>query len=115
MVTLAATIAGAISMIANIEQWQMIFGGGRRDDDEGRGGHVGMIAMVIIAPIAAGLIQMAISRSREYEVDATGARICGNSLWLANALRKLHAGSQRVSPEANPASAIVYIVYPLRC
>jgi len=73
-----------------------------------------MIAMVIIAPIAAGLIQMAISRSREYEADATGARICGNPLWLANALRKLHAGSQRVPLDANPATAHMFIVNPLR-
>ena len=73
-----------------------------------------MIAMVIIAPIAAGLIQMAISRSREYEADATGARICGNPLWLANALRKLHAGSQRVPLNANPATAHMFIVNPLR-
>src|SRR5438552_11586447 len=69
--TIAATIAGAISMLANMAQWAMIFGGGRRDDDE-RGGIIGMIAMIIIAPIAAALIQMAISRSREYEADATG-------------------------------------------
>ena len=73
-----------------------------------------MIAMVIIAPIAAGLIQMAISRSREYEADATGARICGNPLWLANALRKLHLGSQRVPLDANPATAHMFIVNPLR-
>ena len=73
-----------------------------------------MIAMVIIAPIAAGLIQMAISRTREYEVDATGARICGNPLWLATALRKLHAGSQRVPLDANPATAHMFIVNPLR-
>src|SRR5438093_4487943 len=73
--TIAATIAGAISMLANMAQWAMIFGGGRRDDDEGAGGMIGGIAMVIIAPIAAGLIQMAISRSREYEADATGALI----------------------------------------
>ena len=73
-----------------------------------------MIAMVIIAPIAAGLIQMAISRSREYEADATGARICGNPLWLATALRKLHAGSQRVPLDANPATAHMFIVNPLR-
>jgi len=86
--TIAAMLAGAISMIANMAQWAMIFGGGRRDDKEGSGGIIGLIAMIIIAPIAAALIQMAISRSREYEADATGARICGNPLWLANALRK---------------------------
>ena len=112
--TIAATIAGAISMLANMAQWAMIFGGGRRDDDEGRGGMIGAIAMIILAPIAAALIQMAISRSREYEADATGARICGNPLWLANALRKLHAGSQRVPLDANPATAHMFIVNPLR-
>src|SRR5438874_2308407 len=112
--TIAAMIAGAISMIATMAQWAMIFGGGRRDDEEGSGGIIGLIAMVIIAHIAAGLIQMAISRSREYEADATGARICGNPLWLANSLRKLHAGSQRVPLDANPATAHMFIVNPLR-
>jgi heat shock protein HtpX len=112
--TIAAMIAGAISMIANMAQWAMIFGGGRRDEDEGPGGIIGLIAMMIIAPIAAALIQMAISRSREYEADSTGARICGNPLWLANALRKLHAGSQRVPLDANPATAHMFIVNPLR-
>src|SRR5437667_2626491 len=113
--TIAATIAGAISMLAHMAQWAMIFGGCRRDDDDrGGGGLIAAIAMIIIAPIAAGLIQMAISRSREYEADATGARLCGNPLWLANALRKLHAGSQRVPLAANPATAHMFIVNPLR-
>jgi len=112
--SVAAMIAGAISMIANMAQWAMIFGGGRRDEEEGSGGIIGLIAMVIIAPIAAALIQMAISRSREYEADASGARLCGNPLWLASALRKLHLGSQRVPLDANPASAHMFIVNPLR-
>ena len=112
--TIAATIAGAISMLAHMAQWAMIFGGGRRDDDEGAGGMIGGIAMIILAPIAAALIQMAISRSREYEADATGARICGNPLSLASALRKLHASSQRVTLDANPATAHMFIVNPLR-
>jgi heat shock protein HtpX len=114
--TIAAAIAGAISMLANMAQWAMIFGGfgGRRDDNESSGSMIGGIAMIIIAPIAALLIQMAISRSREYEADATGARICGNPLWLANALRKLHVGSQRVPLDANPATAHMFIVNPLR-
>ncbi len=103
--TIAATIAGAISMLAHMAQWAMIFGGGRRDDDEGAGGMIGGIAMIILAPIAAALIQMAISRSREYEADATGARICGNPLSLASALRKLQASSQRVTLDANPATS----------
>ena len=114
--TIAAAIAGAISMLAYMAQWAMIFGGfgGRRDDDEGSGGIIGGILMIILAPIAAALIQMAISRSREYEADATGARICGNPLWLANALRKLQVGSQRVPLNANPATAHMFIVNPLR-
>ena len=112
--TIAATIAGAISMLAHMAQWAMIFGGGRRDDNEGRGGFIGEILMIILAPIAAALIQMAISRSREYQADASGARICGNPMWLANALRKLQAGSQRVPLDANPVTAHMFIVNPLR-
>jgi heat shock protein HtpX len=114
--TIAACIAGAISMLAHIAQWGMIFGGyggGRRDDDRG-GGMLGGIAMIILAPLAAALIQMAISRSREYEADATGAKLCGNPLYLANALKKLHAGSQRIPMDANPATAHMFIVNPLR-
>src|SRR6185503_11235950 len=90
------------------------FGGGRRDDDEGAGGMIGGILTIILAPIAAALIQMAISRSREYEADATGARISGNPLALASALKKLHAGSQRIPMNANPATAHMFIVNPLR-
>ena len=112
--TIAATIAGAISMLAHMAQWAVIFGGGRRDDDEGAGGLIGGIVMIILAPIAAALIQMAISRSREYEADATGARICGNPLWLASALKKLDSSSKRVSLDANPATAHMFIVNPLR-
>jgi heat shock protein HtpX len=112
--TIAATIAGAISMLAHMAQWAMIFGGGRRDDDEGGGGMIGGILMIILAPIAAALIQMAISRSREFEADATGARICGNPLSLASALKKLDAGSQRIPMNANPATAHMFIVNPLR-
>src|SRR5215813_6549807 len=114
--TIAAAIAGAISMLSYMAQWAMIFGGygGRRRDDEGGGNLIAGIAMIILAPIAAALIQMAISRSREYEADASGARICGNPIWLANALRKLHLGSQRVPLDATPATAHMFIVNPLR-
>jgi heat shock protein HtpX len=112
--TIAATIAGAISMLANMAQWAMIFGGGRRDDREGAGGMIGGILMIILAPIAAALIQMAISRSREYEADATGARISGNPLALASALKKLQLGTQRIPMDANPATAHMFIVNPLR-
>jgi heat shock protein HtpX len=112
--TIAAAIAGAISMIANIAQWGMIFGGfgGRRDDD--RGGGLSTILMIILAPIAALLIQMAISRSREYQADASGARLSGNPRALASALRKLQLGTVRAPMEANPATAHMFIVNPLR-
>jgi len=111
--TIAATIAGAISMLANMAQWAMIFGG-RRDEDEGGGGHpLVAIAMMIIAPIAAMLIQMAISRSREYLADAGGASISGNPLYLAAALKKLQRGVQLAPMEANPATAHMFIVNPL--
>jgi heat shock protein HtpX len=112
--TIAATIAGAISMIASMAQWGMIFGGGRRDDNQGSGNMIAAIAMMILAPIAAGLVQMAISRSREYQADATGARISGNPMALASALKKLQMGSQRVPLDANPATAHMFIVNPLR-
>ena len=110
--TIAATIAGAISMLATMAQWAMIFGGGRRDDDDG--GIIGLIAMMILAPFGAALIQMAISRSREYQADATGARLCGNPMWLAEALRKLDAQSRRIPMNASPATAHMFIVNPLR-
>jgi len=112
--TIAATIAGAISMIGNMLQWGAIMGAGRGDDDEGGGGLVGSLAMAIIAPIAAMLIQMAISRSREYLADEAGAKICGHPLALASALRKLHNASQMIPmQEARPATAHMFIVNPL--
>jgi heat shock protein HtpX len=110
--TLAATIAGAISMLANMAQWGMIFGGRSHDREEG--GHpIAAILMMILAPIAASLIHMAISRSREFQADAGGARLCGQPLWLASALRKLHAGVQRHPMNASPATAHLFIVSPL--
>ncbi len=113
--TIAAAIAGAISMLATMAQFAMIFGGfgGDRRDDRG-GGIIGMLAVMILAPIAAMLIQMAISRSREYQADATGAKICGNPLWLASALKKLDIASKRIPLDANPATAHMFIVNPLR-
>jgi heat shock protein HtpX len=111
--TIAATIAGAISMLGNMLQWAAIFGGGRNDDDEG-GGLIGGLAMAILAPIAAMLIQMAVSRSREYLADEAGARICGKPLSLANALRKLDNASRMLPmTEARPATAHMFIVNPL--
>jgi len=113
--TIAAAVAGAIGMIANMAQWGMIFGGfgGRRDDGD-RGGGIGAILMIFIAPIAAMLIQMAISRSREYQADASGAKLCGDPRALANALRKLEMGSRQVPMDATPATAHMFIVNPLR-
>lgn len=109
--TIAATIAGAISYLAQMAQWAMIFGG-RRDDDEA-GNPVAALVMMIVAPIAAMLVQLAISRTREYGADAGGARIVGNPLYLANALKKLHYASQRIPLEANPATSHMFIVNPL--
>ena len=111
--TIAATIAGAISMLGNMLQWAAIFGGSRSDDDEG-GGVLGGLALAIIAPIAAMLIQMAVSRSREYLADEGGARLCGHPLALASALRKLDSGSRMLPmQEARPATAHLFIVNPL--
>ena len=113
--TIAATFAGAISMIGNMLQWGAMLGAGRSDEDgEGAGGLIGSLAMAIIAPIAAMLIQMAVSRSREYLADESGARICGRPLALANALRKLHSASQMIPMQAaRPATAHMFIVNPL--
>ncbi|GAB7026751.1 zinc metalloprotease HtpX [Geotalea toluenoxydans] len=112
--TIAATIAGAISMLGNMLQWAAIFGGGRHNDEEGGGSAIGGLAMAIVAPIAAMLIQMAVSRSREYMADDSGAKICGNPLSLASALRKLQNASQMLPMhEARPATAHLFIVNPL--
>ena len=111
--SVAATLAGAIMMLATMARWGAIFGGiGRGDDDEG-GGILGLIAMSIIAPIAAMLIQMAISRSREYQADATGAKLAGHPQGLANALEKLEYASKRIPMHANPQTAHMFIVNPL--
>ncbi|WP_066636269.1 zinc metalloprotease HtpX [Desulfolucanica intricata] len=110
--TIAAALAGAISMMANAFQWAAIFGMGRDDDEEG-GGLVGGLIMAIIAPIAAMIIQMAISRSREYMADATGARIAGSPEGLANALLKLESGAHRIPMQVNPATSHLFIVNPL--
>ncbi|OPL13005.1 MAG: protease HtpX [delta proteobacterium ML8_D] len=113
--SIAAVIAGAISYIATMAQWAMLFGGfGGSDDDSGNaGGLLGGLVMMIIAPIAAALIQMAISRSREYQADAVGAEICKNPMSLANALKKLDEWNHRVPMKVNPATAQMYIVNPL--
>lgn len=112
--TIVATIAGAISMLAQMAQWAMLFGGGsRRDDDEG-GSPIAALVMMIVAPIAAMLVQMAISRTREYDADAGGAKIAGNPLGLANALLKLEKGNEVIPmADAKPATAHMFIVNPL--
>ena len=112
--TIAATMATVISYAANIAQWAAIFGSGRSSDDD-RGGIIGMIATAIIAPIAAALIQMAISRSREYSADEGGAEICGNPNYLAAALEKIEYYAQHGEqlPEATPATAHMCIINPL--
>jgi heat shock protein HtpX len=109
--SIAATFAGAITYLAHMAQWAAIFGGRDRDEE---GGGFGMLIMAIVAPIAAMLIQMAISRSREYGADKGGAQFAGNPLYLANALRKLEMANRQIPmAEASPASAHMFIVNPL--
>jgi heat shock protein HtpX len=112
--SIAATIAGAISMIGSALQWGAMFGGAGRDDDD-RGGMLGALAMAIVAPIAAMIIQLAISRSREYAADAEGARISHKPLSLAHALGKLENGVKMIPMQGgNPSTAHLFIVNPFR-
>ncbi len=112
--SVAAVIAGAISYLATMAQWGAFLGIGRRDDDEGGGGNmIAVLLMAIIAPIAAMLIQMAISRSREFQADATGAKIIHNGRPLASALLKLEQANKQLPMNVNPAQAQMYIVNPL--
>ena len=112
--TIVATIAGAISMLAQMAHWAMLFGGGRRDDSDEGGSPVVALVMMIVAPIAAMLVQMAISRTREYEADKGGAAIAGNPYGLANALLKLERGAQVVPMhDPKPATAHMFIMNPL--
>ncbi|MFP4405120.1 zinc metalloprotease HtpX [Rhodosalinus sp.] len=109
IMTITATFAGAISMLANFA----LFFGGRRDSPLGL---IGVIAMMFLAPLAAGLVQMAISRSREYEADRVGAEICGEPLWLASALERIQGFASRIdnnAAERNPATAHMFIINPL--
>lgn len=111
--SIAATLAGAVSMLAFMARWAAIFGGfGGRDDRDG--GIVGLLVAIIVAPIAAMVIRMAVSRSCEYKADSTGARVAGSPYGLANALAKLESASQRRPLQASPASAHLFIVNPLR-
>jgi heat shock protein HtpX len=112
--TVAATMAGAIMMLADMLRWSAIFGGMQSDDrDRGGGGLFGLLAMTILAPLAATLIQLAISRSREFEADATGARLLHNPFGLASALEKLETANQQAPMPTTPQTAHLFIVNPL--
>ena len=111
--SVAATIAGAITMLASMGRWALIFGGyGGRDREDRGGGGLTALLMLFIAPIAASLIQLAVSRSREYQADATGAHFTGNPYALASALQKIDAYSKRLPLQANPSTAHLFIIQP---
>lgn len=111
--SIAATLAGAIMMLANMMRWAAVFGGVSRDEREQGGGIFGLLAMTILAPLAATLIQLAISRSREYQADASGAELLHNGEPLARALEKLETAAERVPLQASPQTAHLFIVNPL--
>ena len=111
--SVAAAVATAITFMARMFMWGAMFGGGGGDDDEGAMNPIALIALMILAPLAAMLLQMALSRSREFEADRTGARIIGNGEPLARALIKLEQGARRIPMEVQPAQAQKYIVNPL--
>ena len=110
--SIAATVAGAITYLAHIARWGMIFGGYERDSNDRGGGGFGALLMLILAPIAAMLIQLAVSRSREYQADESGAHYTGNPYALATALAKLDAYSKRLPMQATPSTAHLFIVQP---
>ncbi|MGL4533884.1 MAG: zinc metalloprotease HtpX [Fusobacteriaceae bacterium] len=109
--TIAATMAGAIMMLSKMAQWAAIFGGGRNKDDNDSN-PIAMLVVALVAPIAAMLVQMAISRTREYKADAFGAKVSGNPMYLARALRKLELGVRRNPMDANMATENMFIVSP---
>jgi heat shock protein HtpX len=111
--TIAATLAGAITYLAHMAQWAAFFGGGRHSDDEDAPSPIAMMLMAMVAPIAAMLVQLAVSRAREFQADATGARLAGRTWGLAKALEKLEMAKHAVPMEANPATAHLFIVNPL--
>jgi heat shock protein HtpX len=111
--SIAATLAGAITLIARMGYWASLFGGYGGRGGRGRNGGLGALLMLIVAPFAAALIQLAISRSREYEADATGAHTTGNPYALARALAKLEDYSKRVPLQASPSTAHLFIIAPL--
>ncbi len=110
--TIAATLAGAITYLAHMAQWAAFFGH-RGDDEEGGSNPIAALLMAMLAPIAALLVQAAVSRAREFQADATGARVAGKPWGLAKALEKLHVAQQVVPMAANPATAHLFIVNPL--
>ncbi len=110
--SVAATLAAAIMMVARMAMYANMFGGGRQDDRDSGTNPIALLAMMVLAPMAAMLIQAAISRSREFSADAGGAGIAGNPYGLADALRKIDAASRRVPMDANPATAHMFIVKP---
>ena len=112
--TIAATLAGVIMMLARMAMWMPFFGGGGRDDEDRGGGAMGFLFLAILAPIAATLIQLAISRSLEFQADESGARLTHKPYALASALQKLEVGASRLPMEANPATSHLFIVNPLR-
>ena len=114
--TVAASMATAISYVAQMAQWAAIFGAGRSSDRDDNGGALGFLFTIIIAPIAAMLIQLAISRSREYDADRSGGELCGNPRYLARALEKLEYASAHLRPmtAATPSTAHLFIVNPLK-
>jgi len=111
--TIAATLAGAITYLAHMAQWAAMFGGGRSDEEEGGSNPFALILMAVLAPIAAMLVQLAVSRAREYQADASGARLAGKTWGLAKALEKLQMAQQALPMAANPATAHLFIVNPL--
>ncbi len=110
--SVAATLAGAITMIASMGRWAMLFGGFGGGDRDRRGGGLSALFMLIVAPIAATLIQLAVSRSREYQADATGAHFTGNPYALASALQKIDAYARRLPMQASPSTAHLFIIQP---
>lgn len=109
--TLAASVAGAITYLSHIARWGAMFSG--RDDEDNNGG-ISALFLAILAPIAAMFVQMAISRTREYRADEIGSKICGNPFYLANALKKLELWSTNIKMDANPSTAHMFIVNPLK-
>ena len=111
--TIAATLAGAITYLAHMAQWAAFFGGRSRDDEEGGSNPLVMVLFAVLAPIAALLVQLAVSRSREFQADASGARLAGRSYGLAKALEKIEVASHVEPMQATPATAHLFIVNPL--